>query len=277
MDNDSVFDHIVDSVTRAMSESNSSYQDVQPQSDGGMNVFVVAGILAIVGSYIFMCFRDSKTSKTWDKGLIPDSFSPTEANVFEIFIAAAASMVALDRRNNSKGYVYAKKYLNNRFPEEYYEFNESFRYSLKHVVKQNSLALWCNKHLSVGRKIQLINFLAGVAYFSEGNISQVEKQCLFSLISKMNLKYENLEPRFRESMEEKVVDRPRYTGLSRHYQVLGLSGSVSVEELKAVYRKLVKETHPDRFMNESEEVQLRKKEEFQQLKESYELILEEIQ
>lgn len=268
--------HIVDSLLQVYSVSEYQKQSAE-QPSGGMVFLVLSAIILLILASIYSFYRNREKERTWDKGIIPDSFQATDENIFELFIAAGACMVALDRPNNLKAYGYINRYLYNRFPDQHYDISDSFSYSLKHRLKIGSLAKWSNSNLSFSRKKQLINYLAGIAYYSQGFISDIEKQYILSLLSKLNLPYESLDDHYRKNMEEEPVIRTSYSALSRHYQLLGVSESITIEELKIVYRQLVKKTHPDRFMNESEEVKLLKKEEFQRIQESYESIMKEKQ
>lgn len=56
------------------------------------------------------------------------------------------------------------------------------------------------------------------------------------------------------------------------YKVLGVTSSVSKEELKKVYRTLAKKFHPDKFHGKSEELITKAEEKFEEITRAYEFI-----
>ncbi|KAF2746591.1 heat shock protein DnaJ, partial [Sporormia fimetaria CBS 119925] len=60
-----------------------------------------------------------------------------------------------------------------------------------------------------------------------------------------------------------------------HYAALGLTQSADAAEIKKAYRKLVIQTHPDKFVSAEESVQKLKKAEFQKLQAAYEILGDE--
>ena len=164
------------------------------------------------------------------------------------------------------------------FREVYYYADESYKYSMKHVVKIDSLASWSNQHLSKGWKVKLINFLAGIAAF-DGGINADEQKYILALMNKLNLEITDFEPIYREKLTRRNErnyqneESSRYSSSDFFYKVLGLERTASVEEVKTTYRRLVKLTHPDRFMNESPEVQKEMSEKFRKIQEAYESIV----
>lgn len=230
------------------------------------------------GSFAYLIYIKIKTrgSADWDEGIIPNHYKPTEENLFELFIAASAAIVRRDLDNHYMKFAYIDRYLMKQFPTVYYRAIDSYQYSLNHVVKIDSLASWSNKHLSKEWKLKLINFLAGVAVCDDG-INNDEQRHLLSLMSKMNLDITDFEPLYREKLtrenERNYHHQINYSHLDFFYKVLGLDKTASLEEVKVTYRRLVKLTHPDRFMHESPEIQKQMSEKFREIQTAYESIV----
>lgn len=230
------------------------------------------------GTFAYLIYIKIRTrgSSSWDKGVIPKNFKPTEENMFELFIAASAAIVRRDLDSHYLKFAYIDHYLMKYFQAVYYRAVDSYQYSLSHVVKIDSLASWSNKHLSKEWKLKLINFLAGVAAY-DGGINSDEQRHLLLLMSKMNLDITDFEPLYREKLtrenERNYRHETNYSQPDFFYKVLGLDKTASIEEVKAAYRRLVKMTHPDRFMKESLEVQKQMSEKFREIQMAYESIV----
>jgi hypothetical protein len=237
-------------------------------------------IFAVIfgGTFAVLIYRKIKTrgGRDWDRGIIPKNFKPTKENILELFIAASGAIVRRDLDNHYMKFPYIDNYFAENFKDVYYYANESYRYSLAHTVKIDSLASWSNKHLSNEWKTRMINFLAGIAAY-DGGINDEEQRYLLALMSKLNLKLADFEPVYREKLTWKNESRYHSAATSHDkdvfYTVLGLGKTASIEEVRATYRRLVKLTHPDRFMNESPEVQKEMSEKFRKIQEAYESIV----
>lgn len=239
-------------------------------------------ILLFAGAFGFVIYnnlrhKDSeKTDEEWDKGIIPMNFLPTVENIYEIFIASACAIVVRDLDNYYMKFPYIDDYLKKNFKHHYYYAEESYAYSMRHVVKINSLSDWSNRNLKKVWKVKLINFLAGIALY-DGGINDEEQRYLLTLMAKLNLEITDFEFLYQEKLTQRNENRYRAeSGFYRKksfYSVLGLDETASIEEVKATYRRLVKLTHPDRFMNESPEVQKEMSEKFREIQMAYESIV----
>jgi len=237
------------------------------------SIVAVITVLAIVGSVIYLSWR-VRGSKKWDEGFIPDHFKATPDNIFEIFICAACAIIARDPARLYIKFGMVNRYMKEHFPEEYYDFEDSYRFSLKHIVKIDSLVAWCNKNFETDRRIQLVNFLLQIA-IDDGELLEDEKQYIFALISKLKLHLEDIDPELSAKLVEQhqqTAPTPRENDFT-FYETLGLAATATIQEVKSAYRKLAKMTHPDRYSLEPSEIQEQMKIRFQRIQEAYEAIL----
>lgn len=243
-------------------------------------VFVIIVFGTTFGFLIYRSIVNRKvggdTDSDWDEGIIPLNFRPTTENIFEIFIAAACAIVVRDLDNYYLKFPYIDKYLRKNFGDTYYYAEDSYDYSMRHVVKINSLADWSNRNLAKVWKVRMINFLAGIAAY-DGGINDEEQRYLLTLMAKLNLEITDFEAVYREKLtrqnEQRYQSSANVSGKAFFYTVLGLEITASIEEVKTAYRKLVKLTHPDRFSNENPEVQKQMSEKFRKVQEAYESIV----
>ncbi|AEA45399.1 DnaJ domain-containing protein [Fluviicola taffensis] len=237
-------------------------------------------IVAVIfgGAFIYLVYRHISTRdrRSWDKGMIPKNFKPTQKNILELFIAASGAIVRRDMDSHYLKFSFIDKYLKANFEDIYYNAAASYNYSMRHVVKIDSLASWSNKYLSKEWKIKLINFLAGIAAY-DGGINDDEQRHLLVLMTKMNLELIDFEPIYAEKLTRKneriYTNESSYSKLDFFYKILGLEKTASIDEVKAAYRRLVKLTHPDRFVNESPEIQKHMSEKFREVQTAYEFIV----
>lgn len=239
-----------------------------------MTVIIIVFALFSVVLFVYLKINQRGDSH-WDEGLIPDNFYFNRDNLLEFYIACAGAIIVRDPNRFSVKYGLVNNYLRKHFPNEYYHFFDSYKYSLKHILKMSALEKWANKYLSGQDKIQLLNFLAYIA-IDDGELVSEEREFLLVLLRKLRLNISDFEPDFRKCIEkENFVSKERVyvSDLERSYKMLGLSVGSSKEEVKSAYRALVKITHPDRFVHESEEIQNTMKAKFQELQHAYELII----
>lgn len=231
-----------------------------------------------IGTLLYVIYKkyQGRNDDEWDKGIIPKNFKPTEKNIFELFIAASGAIVVRDPDNFYIKFAYIDKYLEKHFKDSYYHAVDSYKYSLRHVVKIDSLAGWSNQHLSEAMRIKMINFLAGIAAY-DGGINDDEQRYLLALMSKLGLNLDHFDSVYREKITRKNERSYRAqassSGIDHFYSVLGLEKNASMEEVKAAYRRLVKLTHPDRFAKESPEVQKQMSEKFREIQAAYESLI----
>lgn len=243
-------------------------------------VFVVVLFGTTFGFLIYRSIVNRKvggdTDSEWDEGIIPLNFRPTRENIFEVFIAASCAIVVRDLDHYYMKFPYIDKYLQKNFGDTYYYAEDSYAYSMRHVVRINSLADWSNRNLAKVWKVRMINFLAGIAAY-DGGINDEEQCYLLVLMAKLNLELTDFEAIYQEKLtrknERKYQTSSTTSDREFFYTVLGLEITASIEEVKAAYRKLVKLTHPDRFANETPEVQKQMSEKFRKVQEAYESIV----
>ena len=126
-----------------------------------------------------------------------------------------------------------------------------------------SVCLEINKHVNHKTRLQIIHFLFSIAH-SDGHvdikeINIIKKISKYFWISEYD--FSSIEAMFSK---EKNIDNA--------YDILGVSKNASDDQIKTVYRKMVKKYHPDKLSGVSEDVVKMAKEKFQSVKDAYDKI-----
>ena len=126
-----------------------------------------------------------------------------------------------------------------------------------------SVCLEINKHVNHKTRLQIIHFLFSIAH-SDGHVD-IKEIDIIKKISKYfwvsEYDFSSIEAMFSK---EKNIDNA--------YDILGISKTASDDQIKTVYRKMVKKYHPDKLTGVSEDVVKMAKEKFQSVKDAYDKI-----
>lgn len=133
----------------------------------------------------------------------------------------------------------------------------------KNFPSVRSVCLEINKHVNHKTRLQIIHFLFSIAH-SDGyvdikEINIIKKISKYFWISEYD--FSSIEAMFSK---EKNIDNA--------YDILGVSKTASDDQIKTVYRKMVKKYHPDKLTGVSEDVVKMAKEKFQSVKDAYDKI-----
>lgn len=240
-----------------------------------------------LGGGLFLYFYKTRHARLWRKGIYPPKLKFSEDNLLEAYLALGSLLILLDYQSSKDKTRYINEYFNRYFRKATYNFADSLLFSMRHPMQIDSVSFWLNEHLKTeGERSQVIYFLTGLGML-DGRLSKRELQFLEIMNRKLHLPQSNLERIIsifknyhasrKESQEKSRTHRTTSIDQSKRYaEILHLEGTPTADSLKQVYRKLVKQHHPDRFSQSSEAQQLLAKEKFQQIQEAYEYWKERI-
>lgn len=224
----------------------------------------------------------------WEKGIFPDSLKFNRDNLLEAYICLAALIMQKDRTNRAKKLKFLTSYFQKHFPNETYDFEESLEFSFKYPIQLKTISFWLKKHLKEpAKRSQVLYFLAGIAAV-DGVYTQKEEALMMELATLLGLSNQDLkevlaqysfeteaeyyERRNKRESENSSNTMNNSARTELAYQVLGLTSTASIQEIKSAYRKLAMVHHPDKFMNESPEQIKLAHERFQKILDAYELL-----
>jgi len=243
----------------------------------------------LVFALLYLIFGSGiKHDNRWKKGIFPENLKFNRDNLMEAYICLAALMIQKDRYNYAEKLLFLNSYFNKHFPNETYDFGNSLTFSFKHPIQLKTISYWLKKHLKEpAKRSQVLYFLAGIAAV-DGVFTQKEEALMKELASLLGLSdqdlkavlaqysfeteaeyYERVNKRTTESHSKNLNSSAR---IELAFQVLGLTSTASIQEIKSAYRKLAMVHHPDKFMNESPEQIKLAHERFQKILDAYELL-----
>lgn len=243
----------------------------------------------VVFSLIYLIYgRGRKHDSRWEKGMFPENMKFNRDNLMEAYICLAALMIQKDRYNYSEKLLFLNSYFNKYFPNEIYNFGDSLSFSFKHPIKLKTISFWLKKHLKEpAKRTQVLYFLAGIAAV-DGVYTQKEEALMKELAGLLGLSDQELKAVLAQYSFEteaeyyKRINSNSSTSNAKNintsarielaFQVLGLTSTASIHEIKSAYRKLAMVHHPDKFMNESPEQIKLAHERFQKILDAYELL-----
>lgn len=158
-------------------------------------------------------------------------------------------------------------------------------------ILQGEIIRWENACLSVRQnmiqteRVKLIHYLFGIAK-ADGSISQNELNIIKNISLNINLTqwdFEHIKTKFtgtynRDFWEEYTGGSGRQTSYYNredHYKTLGLESSATDDVVKATYRKLARQHHPDKHATKSPEETKAAEEKFKKIQQAYNEIKKE--
>lgn len=251
---------------------------------------VLAFCVPFVGGLV-LYFYKTRHARSWRKGIYPPKLKLTEDNLLEAYLALGSLLVLTDYRTSKTKTKFINSYFNRYFIRANYNFGDSLLFSLRYPIKIDTVCDWLTQQLvTEGERSQVIYFLAGIAMMDQ-KISQRELQFLDVVNQKLGLPSQNLEriismyKEYQSNNEQRQNEEQKTRTASkrkssfdakRFSEILHLSSKPDLVELKANYRKLAKEHHPDVFSQASEAQQRLAQASFQEIQAAYEFWLKKL-
>lgn len=240
-------------------------------------VAILFGVPFIGGLSLYI-FK-TRHARSWRKGIFPQKLKPTEDNFLEAYLALGAKLILLDYQEAKGKTLYINQYFNRYFSKANYDFGDSLLFSLQYPIQTKTITDWMKIHLKdEGSRSQIIYFLTGLALVS-GEMTLRELNLLKQINQELNLKPENLVQiiaiyaSYKTHQKETEGKTSKRKPKNYAYDILGVSPTVTQDELKKAYRKLVKIHHPDNFATGTESQRKMAAEKFIEIRNAYEVLI----
>ncbi|PWG05713.1 TerB family tellurite resistance protein [Polaribacter aquimarinus] len=190
----------------------------------------------------------------------------TQSGDFEMSLLVLASIVIksdgkvdqreLDFVRSQFLSMYGKQRANNAF--------KLFKGIVKKQISARQVCIQIRENMSHASRLQLIHFLFGIAkadeFVVEAEVEEIKKIAGYLYINQND--FESIKAMF-------------YDASGNAYKILEIEKTVSDDEVKRAYRKMVKKYHPDKLRDLGEEHLKGAKAKFQSIQDAYEKIKNE--
>lgn len=204
-------------------------------------------------------FRTRRTSQTTQNNDYSYHISTQLGDFMVSLLILISEIIKADGKILKSELDYVKVFFRDKFGIE--KTKEALRV-LKILLNKNipiyEVGRQIKNNLDYHSRLQLVHFLFGLSA-ADGEVHPSELSILSSICSAMGISkndFTSIKAMFVES-ETSV------------YEILQISPDAQIDEIKAAYRKLAKEYHPDRVAYLGEEVQREAKEKFQKINLAY--------
>lgn len=249
----------------------------------GIPTWIVAStfFVPLVGGLILFFYK-TRHRRSWKKGIYPPNLKFNQDNLLEAYLALGSVLILLDYDRAKGKTQFINQYFNRYFTKSNYNFGDSLLFSMRHPIRIETVTDWLYENLKEeGERAQVIYFLTGLAFLDD-KISDRELKFLQLINAHLNLDQDNLKriisiyKSYQETKEKKGSDpknKQQFNEKKAYADILNVSDSASSEEIKKAYRKLVKQHHPDVFINASEAQKKLAEEKFRQIQLAYEFLI----
>ena len=223
----------------------------------------IGGILGfVVGSFIDE-FALNEKEEDHDK----KATSATNSGDFEIsLLVLAAIVIKADGNVNQKELHYVRNTFIGMYGAE--RAGRAFKI-FKGIIQSDKIntqqvCMQINQHMNHASRLQLLHFLFNVAK-ADGAVSESEMQKINTISGYLNI----------NSFDYNSIRAMFYKEADSAFKILEIEKTVSNEEVKIAYRKMVKKYHPDKLRGLGDAHIKGAEEKFRQVQKAYEHIQKE--
>lgn len=257
-----------------------------------MLLLFFVSLFFVVSIAIFLRYKnDNKERKRYELTVVNKSFLPPstrnkKASSLKIHLLLTVWLLKKNSVYSVEKQSYAVNYLIDKFKLSEHEAKFELLGFMSESIHIRSVANWVVDVLkSREERADLLEFLISMLYAAKTDVIDREFTALVRFAELIGVQAIYVENRIIEHRKQLLGD----TGASDRWHkftnkqvrrklalaVFGLLGNASDEEVKVVYRKLVKLYHPDRQMGKSEEEKLESANKFLEIQEAYEELLQQ--
>jgi DnaJ like chaperone protein len=214
----------------------------------------------VLGTLFDLSDKSDAASKTYQRGM------PTTTNdyIFSLLVLVSAVLTA-DGKIMKSELNYIKEFFKANFGVEGAKNALKVLQDLtKQKIPVTDVCQQIKNYMDYPSRLQLIHFLFGIAA-ADGEVHPEELKLINHIAMQLGISSADYT-----SIEAMVIPKTDWA-----YDVLEVTSSASVEDIKKAYRKMAVKYHPDKVSYLGEEVQQAANEKFKKVNEAYQVICKE--
>ena len=255
------------------------------QDDGSyVAFFFFAPMILSVGYILFMWIR----SKHWENNILPKYSEKSDLYFMRAYLCLAVLLIKKDPLDHQQKLYLLKKEISEKTKSSI-NFSELLKTLMEKDVRVKHVAKWANFRLTPQEREDLLYFLIHISYV-DGKLISSEHEILQDIANLFDIspkqfqrmiaiqKQRILRERAKNDQRQREQQKKTRSFVSRKsqkekaFEILGISPHASMEEIKKVYRQLVKKYHPDRYAGKEESVIEMAQSRFIEIQQAYERI-----
>jgi len=269
-----------DSIIRFLEQNDIYISDyiAQPSDDNGFIwLILVFFFLPVAAAIIYLIFSGTGS---WQKGVFPPRLKYNKKNLFDAYIVLGIHLMRQDVSDYKSQVTYFRTYLKNKFTHGQDHSMSHLMSLMKLGISLDSTLAWLNKKMPSDERIQIIDFLADLAFHDHQASSK--EIALIKLVAKaLEVDAQELSSvlsirfnRYQRRQQQRTASHSTNSShkFNQALETLGLEEANDIEVIKQAYRKLARKLHPDRFVRMSKEEQQIAHERFTEINLAYEFL-----
>lgn len=251
--------------------------EASKQEEDPISVFIkgFAFVLPFLVALVYFSYKYSKVWK-WIKGQFPQVPFSNE-NLSQAYISLTVSMISCDKHGQMQKLTYLRSFVRKFRSIDTVQFEDLIDRNFHYPIHPKSVCEWLKNNSTEKDNLEFVHFILSITLMERGLQEREYKLLIFishHLGLNSNLIDFLLEQR-RKAEQESNHARTSQKSLSKRtmsLEILDLADNATLDQIKSQYRNLAKKFHPDRFANDSEEMQEQAHQRFLEIQEAYEYL-----
>ncbi len=230
--------------------------------------FTFGGPIGSVLGYVVGSFIDGFTTEDVERArTYRTSGSNSQSGDFEIsLLLLSAVIIKADGKIDQRELSYVRNHFKNMYGEE--RASHAFKlfngFIKNNNVSTRQICMQIRQNMTHASRLQLVHFLFGIAK-ADGIVSETEVHSIKTIAGYLYISQQDFES----------IKAMFYDSSDSSYRILEIEKTVSNDEVKKAYRKMVKKYHPDKLQHLGEEHVKGAEDKFKQVQKAYEHIQKE--
>ena len=228
--------------------------------------------------YMVWTAKIRRQLRYFDRGLIPPGLKLNKYNLVEVYVRLSARFIQIDHEFGKEKIAFIRHFFARKGFQEVQDINLMLS-SINRPIKVESATNWLKVyHKTSKERKRIVNFLFGLIVI-DGEINGRELRLLKQISDGLSIESEVFDQLYKKhkpyrkhtnGKHQKTTTIYSKSNKDHYGEVLGVKPTSPMIDIKRKYRSLVKQFHPDRFMNACESDKNKAHQNFLEIQEAFE-------